>query len=222
MADVDTIRFCAKNKDWRALLSHMAPMWGDLSVEVEYQLDRIGIVNKAVRSAAKTLLLQSQSDAGLESMIPSFEAKRLGSKQGFAAFAKSIGVYATKAAAMRAYDATTFEWRRSNVQLMAYLDFLKFVEHPDFGRLLLETGDSKLEESGRGRGIWVAAGANMTGRILMALRQTIKQQHWLHRDVTPAEIQDGATEFSAEFVSKPEIKAILATFAAAYSDTDSE
>ena len=127
-------------------------------------------------------------------------AKLLGGKGAYAAWAKATEVHKTKAAAIKCFDAATKEWYAQNVKLMAHLTYVKFYANPDLLDVLASTRDARLFESGRGNGIWVAAGGNMMGRILMAVRSVHDLSPLLIADTPSRELS--ATPFVAQTAGK--------------------
>ena len=223
------MRFCKKNPDWRKHLSNMAPYRDQssgkvTSVEREYQNVRMELISKAVASAAREAVAKIAFETGPDSFEASVLSKKLGSKAGFANLAKNIGAFKTKAAAMRAYVDAQSTWRAMNIRLMARLNFLKFVRSTRMRAILLDTGTATLMESGRGRGIWVAAGGNLAGRTLMAVRAVLKDRtraselEYAHFD----EIEEAADAFATRYVETPEIVAVLRSYAGTDADEDDE
>jgi N-glycosidase YbiA len=70
------------------------------------------------------------------------------------------------------------DWDVVKVDVMRAADWAKYSQHADLGRLLLATGDAELVEDARRDPFWGTgpddAGLNMAGRVLMEVRQRLK------------------------------------------------
>lgn len=219
------VRYCMKNRDPKRNFSHMAPFVAQgkwTSVECEYQDAKLCLISKPVAYAAREVVAKTAAETGPDVFEASILAKKLGSKAGFSQLAKDVRAFPTKAAAARAYEAAQPRWREINVSLMARLDFLKFVRNLDMRRLLLGTGTAVLKESGRGTGIWVAAGGNLAGLILMAVRAVLQdpaQLTWLDA-ATPEEVEGAADAFAARFVMEEHVVAVFQRYASNKEDDE--
>lgn len=207
----DIVKFGWLNPDTRFRnLSHMAPVRPGISfnnklytsVECAYQDTHMTLISEEAADDIRSHL------AFLQGGQRSLEAKRLASKKGFADFTHSKGLYPTKAAAEREYAKAQPQWFRMNVHVMAQLDFLKFHVSEDMKRLLLDTGAADLREAVRGNGLWTSAGQNMTGKILMAVRDTLSMR------ASAEELPALAVVFADEFVHRPSTRQAIQEAAA--------
>jgi predicted NAD-dependent protein-ADP-ribosyltransferase YbiA (DUF1768 family) len=191
-------------------LSHMAPTEAFLfegrvftSVECAYQDVHMRMLDPHVAAAARDLVSKA---LGVDR---SFMAKSLASKAGFAQLAKAIGAYPTLAAAQRAYASMQTHWWACNIHVMAQLDFIKFSTSASSRHALLGTSYAQLKESGRGRGMWVAAGGNMAGVLVQAVRDHLLVTR---DDGEEASIQARAIQFADVFVAREDVRSIVHGF----------
>ena len=73
------------------------------------------------------------------------------------------------------------DWESAKVNVMREVVMAKFTQHPELRELLLSTGDAKLIEHTANDDYWGdggdGRGKNMLGRILMDVREQLRNEH---------------------------------------------
>lgn len=84
--------------------------------------------------------------------------------------------YAFKAGRSLKDEDKIKEWKGVRKEMMKVALFAKFSQNRSLRLRLLSTGDAKLHEDNRRDLLWGAYGDDMLGKLLVEIRQSIKQQ----------------------------------------------
>lgn len=72
------------------------------------------------------------------------------------------------------------DWKQIKVDRMRRVLVAKFIQHPDLGTRLIDTGDAELKENSKSDGFWGLGkrgnGKNMLGILLMQLRDKLEKE----------------------------------------------
>ncbi len=83
------------------------------------------------------------------------------------------------------------DWHEVKLDLMRSADWAKFSQNPDLGALLLATGTAELIEDSPSEAFWGSgrdgAGQNWAGRVLMEVRERLRQRQLNKAQVNEAQ-----------------------------------